>query len=105
MTTMTTAPHLSRHERLRDTGDIAGYLISATDGELGHVSKANNATSTEVLVIDTGRWIFGKTVVLPIDVIERLGHEDRVVQVHATTDEIRNAPEYAEGHAQEPLPG
>jgi hypothetical protein len=102
---MTTATHVSRHERVRDTGDITGYHISATDGELGHVSKANNATSTEVLVVDTGRWIFGKTVVLPIDVIERLDHEDRVVQVHRTTDEIRHAPEYAAGHAQDPLPG
>ena len=102
---MSTAIHASRHEQVRDTGDITGYVISATDGELGHVSKANNATSTEVLVVDTGRWIFGKTVVLPIDVIERLDHEDRAVQVNRSTDEIRDAPEYVEGHAQAPLPG
>jgi hypothetical protein len=102
---MTSATHPSRHEEVRDTGDITGYLISASDGELGHVSKANNATSTEVLVIDTGRWIFGKTVVLPIDAIERLDHEDRAVQVARTTDEIRNAPEYVEGQVLTPLPG
>ncbi|HEY7967871.1 MAG TPA: hypothetical protein VID68_12665 [Solirubrobacteraceae bacterium] len=95
----------SRHEAIRDTGDIAGYRISAPDGTLGHVSKLNNATSTEILVIDTGRWIFGKSVVLPIDVIEDLDHEARVVTVRSSTDEIRGAPEYVEGHAQEPLPG
>jgi len=102
---MTSATQVDRHEAIRDTGNITGYLISARDGVLGHVSKANNATSTETLVVDTGRWIFGKTVVLPIDAVHYLDHETRVVVVGSSTEEIRNAPEYVADHAQEPLPG
>jgi hypothetical protein len=102
---MTSATQVGRYEAIRDTGDISGYAIAARDGVLGHVSKANNATSTEMLVVDTGRWIFGKTVVLPIDVVEDVDHEARVVTVGSSTDEIRGAPDYVAGHPQEALPG
>ena len=42
----------------------------------------------------TGPWIFGKRVILPAMVVDRVDHDSRTVYVSRTKDEIKNAPEY-----------
>ena len=79
---------------VEDPGDIGGYAIHARDGEIGKVDKHDIETGRGWLLVSTGPWIFGKTVMLPAGVIERIDHEDRVVHVDRTKDEIKNAPEY-----------
>ena len=49
----------------------------------------------------TGPWIFGRTVMLPVGVIERIDHENETVYVGRTKDEIKHAPEY-DPHANDP---
>lgn len=46
------------------------------------------------IVVDTGPWIFGKKVVLPAGVIDRVDVENEEIFVSRTKDEIKNAPEY-----------
>jgi hypothetical protein len=75
-------------------GDITGYSIHATDGNIGKVDKADNDTSSSSLIVATGPWIFGKTVMLPAGVVERIDHNDEVVYVRRSKDDIKNAPEY-----------
>jgi hypothetical protein len=77
-----------------DPGDIGGYRIHAQDGEIGKVDKHDIETGRGYLLVATGPWIFGKTVMLPAGVIERIDHENRVVYVDRTKDEIKDAPEY-----------
>src|SRR5579863_4083309 len=77
-------------------GDITGYSIHATDGDIDKVDKANNETSSSYLIVSTGPWIFGKTVMLPAGVVERIDHQDKVVYVRRSKDDIKNAPEYDE---------
>jgi hypothetical protein len=86
----------SYREEIVDPGDITGYSIHAIDGDIGKVSKHNMEAGRGYLLVDTGPWIFGKTVMLPIGVIERIDHENKVVHVNRTKDEIKNAPEYDE---------
>src|ERR1700729_4423950 len=74
--------------------DIAGFSIWARDGEIGKVAKANAETGTAHLLVTTGPWIFGKTVMLPAGVIERIDYKHKVVHVDRDMDEIKNAPEY-----------
>ena len=74
--------------------DIAGFAIEARDGEIGKVDKANAETGTAHLLVTTGPWIFGKTVMLPAGVIERIDYKHRVVHVNRDMDDIKNAPEY-----------
>ena len=81
---------------LDTAGDITGYSIHATDGDIGKVDKANNETASSYLIVTTGPWIFGKTVMLPAGVISRIDGEKRVVYVDRTKEEIKNAPEYRE---------
>ena len=81
---------------LLDTGDIDGYSIHAIDGDIGKVDKHNSETGSSYLLVSTGPWILGKTVMLPAGVIERIDHEDKTVYVNRTKDQIKDAPEYDE---------
>jgi len=53
-------------------------------------------------VVDTGPWIFGKKVLLPAGVIDRVDLNDRRLFVSRTKDEIQNAPEFDETRYTDP---
>ena len=76
------------------TEDIAGFAIEARDGEIGKVNKANAETGAAHLIVDTGPWIFGRTVMLPAGVIDRIDYKHKVVYVDRDRDQIKNAPEF-----------
>jgi hypothetical protein len=81
------------------TEDIAGFSIEARDGEIGKVDKANAETGMAYLIVATGPWIFGRTVMLPAGVIDRIDYKRQVVHVNRDMDDIKNAPEYdGSGH-------
>lgn len=79
---------------LVDPGDISGYSIHATDGDIGKVDKHDMDAGRNYLLVATGPWIFGRTVMLPAGVVERIDHEHETVYVGVTKDRIKDAPEY-----------
>jgi hypothetical protein len=76
--------------------DIVGYKVEAIDGEIGSIDQASYDVGRSWMVVDTGPWIFGKKVLLPAGVIDRVDVDDERVFVHRTKDEIENAPEFDE---------
>ena len=76
--------------------DLVDYDVEAVDGGIGHVDEATNEVDGSYLVVDTGPWIFGKKVLLPAGLVDRVDHENRRVYVNRTKDEIKNAPEFDE---------
>jgi hypothetical protein len=76
--------------------DISGYGVEAIDGSIGKVDRATYATPPSYIIVDTGPWIFGKKVMLPAGVIERVDPTEEKVYVNRTKDEIKNAPEFDE---------
>ena len=76
--------------------DLSGFSIEALDGGIGKVDDATYDTGGSYLVVDTGPWIFGKKVMLPAGVIDRVDLDNETVYVHRTKDEIKNAPEFDE---------
>ena len=54
------------------------------------------------IVVDTGPWIFGRKVILPAGIIERIDWEDEKVYVDRSKDEIKASPEL-EGPATDPV--
>ena len=83
------------HESWANT-DIVGYKVEAIDGEIGSIDQASYDVGRSWMVVDTGPWIFGKKVLLPAGVIDRVDVENERVHVHRTKDEIENAPEFDE---------
>ncbi len=74
--------------------DITGYDVEAVDGGIGSIQEVRYDTGSSFVVIDTGPWIFGREVMLPAGVIERVDHQGKTVHVARTRDEIKGAPPY-----------
>ena len=76
--------------------ELAGYRVEATDGRIGKVDEATDAVGASQLIVDTGPWIFGKRVLLPAGVVERIDAASETVFVGRTRDEIKDAPPFDE---------
>ena len=73
--------------------DITGFEVEAIDGSIGKIDEATYEVGSSYVVVDTGPWIFGKKVMLPAGVIQRVDEAEKLVFVNRTKDEIKNAPE------------
>jgi hypothetical protein len=76
--------------------DVVGFDVEATDGSIGKVHEATYDVGASRIVVDTGPWIFGKKVLLPAGVVDRVDTADEKLFVSRSKDEIKNAPEYDE---------
>jgi hypothetical protein len=83
-----------------DETDITGFSIAALDGDIGRVDQATYETGASYLVVDTGPWIFGRKVMLPAGVVERIDTAEKKVHVDRTKDQIKDAPEYDDTFAE-----
>ena len=76
--------------------DIVGFDIEAIDGGIGKIDDATYDIGASYVVVDTGPWIFGKKVLLPAAVLQRVDLDSQTVYVDRTKDEIKDAPEFDE---------
>lgn len=76
--------------------DLVGFKVEALDGSIGKVDEASYDVGAGYIVVDTGPWIFGKKVMLPAGVIDRVDPQEETIFVSLTKDQIKNAPEFDE---------
>ena len=62
----------------------------------GRSTRRRTTPRQSYIVVDTGPWIFGKKVMLPAGVINRVDFDTETVYVSRSKDEIKNAPEFDE---------
>jgi uncharacterized protein (TIGR02271 family) len=77
--------------------DIKGYDVYATDNEkIGSVYDAliDEQGSFRYFVIDTGFWVFGKKVLVPMGSVQIDYDRHRVYVTGMTKEEAQNMPEY-----------
>ena len=98
---MTAADLWTHRDTTTATTDINGYDVEAIDGSIGKIDEATNEVGGSYIVVDTGPWIFGKKVLLPAGVIDRIDTADEKAYVNRTKDEIKNAPEFDESRYRE----
>ena len=84
------------------TMDLTGFSVEAIDGSIGKIDEATTDVGSSYVVVDTGPWIFGKKVLLPAGVIDRVDTQEETVFVSRTKDEIKNAPEFDESRYTDP---
>lgn len=82
------------HDVAWTTSSLTGYDVEATDGTIGTIDEAGYDLHAGYLVVDTGPWIFGKKVLLPAGMIDRVDFHAEKVWVNRLREEIRNAPEF-----------
>lgn len=81
--------------------DLVGFEVEAADGSIGKIDEATYDVGSSYIVVDTGPWIFGKKVMLPAAVIQRVDLDSQTVVVDRTKDEIKNAPEFDDDNYRE----
>ena len=82
--------------------DLVGYDVEATDGHIGKIDEATYEVGSSYVVVDTGPWIFGSTVMLPAGTISRLDRSSRRAHVAHSKDEIKGAPRFDKDACQDP---
>jgi hypothetical protein len=84
-------------KHLRSTKKVTGYNIKATDGDVGDVEDfILDETKWEIdfLLIDTGRWLPGKEVLISPKLINEIDWEKATVSVETSVEFIKSSPEY-----------
>ena len=74
--------------------DLSGFHVEAVDGSIGKIDSSTTDVSQSFVIVDTGPWIFGKKVMLPAGVIQRIDEQEEKVWVNRTKEQIKDAPEY-----------
>ena len=74
--------------------NLQGFEVEARDGGIGKIDEATNEVGGSYLVVDTGPWIFGKKVLLPAGVVDRVDLDTETVFLSCTKDQIKNSPEF-----------
>jgi hypothetical protein len=85
--------------------DLTGHEVEAVDGSIGKVDEATAEIGGSYIVVDTGPWIFGKKVLLPAGVIDRIDRDEQKIYVDRTKDEIKAAPEFDKDRLDEAYRG
>jgi hypothetical protein len=86
---------LDKH--LRSVDEVLGYRIRATDGEIGHAGDFLVDDETWVLrylIVDTGRWLPGRQVCLPLATVRTVEWVHRHMAVDLSKDAVKNSPPY-----------
>jgi hypothetical protein len=102
---MSTATQAAEHDEhrtgdphLRSTKDIAGYVVEARDGDIGEVEEflidPSAAWAIRYLVVDIGRWLPGRHVLIAPRWLSEIDWQSRSVRVDRCRREIKEAPAY-----------
>jgi len=81
---------------LRNASAIKGYAITGSDGRIG---SANDFLFDDVswlvrwLVVDTGKWLTGRKVLLPPSVLGRLDPNGLEFSIRLTKKQIKDSPD------------
>jgi hypothetical protein len=74
--------------------DLTGFTVEAPDGVLGRVDRQADRPGMQHLVVDTGAWVFGRSVLVPAGFVRRINTSERRVTVIATKEQIKDAPRF-----------
>ncbi|MFD4026097.1 PRC-barrel domain containing protein [Streptomyces sp. NPDC058576] len=74
---------------------LVGFSVEAADGVIGHVERQEDEPGRQHLVVDTGVWKFGRSVLIPAGAVIAVDSGAQTVKVGASRDEIKSAPRFA----------
>lgn len=81
---------------LRNLDDLTGYALRATDGDIGTVKDFyidDGRWTVRYLVVETGTWLASRKVLVSPVSLGAPNHEDRVLTVSITREQVRNSPD------------
>ncbi len=78
---------------------LMGYVIEASDGEIGAVADVlfdDRTWLARWLVVDTGKWLTTRKVLLHPSTIGKVDHERRALSIALTRAQVQGSPELSE---------
>lgn len=98
-TTDRSIPSIRDHAdpHLRSVREVAGYEFAASDGTVGHVSDFVAGTDSWkmiYLVVDTRKWLPGRSFLLPTNWVEEVDWAARHVVTHLQRRRIEDSPPF-----------
>ncbi|HWY32181.1 MAG TPA: PRC-barrel domain-containing protein [Candidatus Acidoferrum sp.] len=83
---------------LQSVKHLYGIRLAASDGDLGHVKDFyfnDQSWAVRYLVADTGNWLPGRQVLLSPHAFNGLHHDEKLLGVNLTREQIKNSPSIA----------
>ncbi|WP_405801440.1 PRC-barrel domain containing protein [Streptomyces sp. NBC_01506] len=62
------------------------------------MDRQSDGSPFEHLVVDTGMWVFGKSLVIPAGLVTSIDPAARVIQVACTKSIVKGAPVFERDH-------
>lgn len=81
---------------LRSAANLQGYTIEATDGDIGQLDRLffdDTQWTVRYLVVDTGKWLPGRKVLIPPVAVERIDRVARRIHLQLTREKIKTSPD------------
>jgi hypothetical protein len=75
---------------------LNGYAIQATDGEVGKIDEFyfdDAGWRVRYLVADTGNWLTGRRVLLPVATLTALSRESHIATISLTRKQVEDSPD------------
>ncbi|MFD4034230.1 PRC-barrel domain containing protein [Streptomyces sp. NPDC058637] len=73
---------------------LVGFAVEAADGAIGHVDRQQDQPGMQHLVVDTGVWKFGRSVLVPAGAVIAIDLRTQTVKVAPSREEIKAAPRF-----------
>jgi uncharacterized protein YrrD len=92
----TNVPAIPREVAMNNASRLIGKKIDALNGEIGSVHDLyfdDQTWSVRYLVVDTGKWLPGRQVLVAPEAIVKPWHDQPAIGVKLTTEQIRSSPD------------
>ncbi len=89
--------HDNDEPHLRSAGEITGYYIHATDGEIGHLSDLvmeDTDWSIRYMIVDTSNWWLGQKVLISPRAVQKIHWQEQLIDLDVTRQTVRDSPAY-----------
>ncbi|MBV1939342.1 PRC-barrel domain containing protein [Streptomyces sp. BV286] len=73
---------------------LTGFTVAAVDGTIGRVDRQADESGMRHLIVDTGVWLFGRSVLIPVGVVTAIDPKAQEIKVACTEEEIKAAPRF-----------
>ncbi|RDV50459.1 hypothetical protein DDV98_17210 [Streptomyces sp. IB2014 011-12] len=77
-----------------DGQSLVSFTVEAADGGIGHVDRQQDQPGMQHLVVDTGVWKFGRSVLIPAGAVIAIDTRAQTVKVAPSREEIKAAPRF-----------
>jgi hypothetical protein len=74
--------------------DLTGFTVAAADGTIGHVDREAAPHGMRHLVVETGVWVFGRSILIPAGAVTGIDARARRITLSCTGGEAKAAPRF-----------